>query len=160
VWEVVFRKKFGIAHVPQRFWAEDPHGRGVRRRRVVGASDDVTYMKVLSFLKSVNMPVFPAYGLEIAEVAKVAENAYRYVMIAFAEELYGACKEMDVDFWAVKEAIETHQSIGYILEPRKGIGGHCLPMAADIMEDLTSVQDIIVAAKLADKRYRKLLEDE
>jgi len=154
IWEELFEKKRGIAHVPQRYWAQDPYGRGVRRKRIIAASDDDTFIKGIKFLKDINMPTFPVYGLEVAELAKVAENAYRNVMISYAEELFGVCKELDIDFWAVKEAIETHQSIGYLLEPRDGVGGHCLPMAAEIMCDLSIFNDIISAAIDADKKYR------
>jgi len=158
--EDLLQNKLGIAHVPQRYWAEDPHGRGVRRKRVVAASDDDLLCRTIKFLKSMNLLVFPVYGLEVAELCKVAENAYRNVMISYAEELFGVCKELDIDFWAVKEAIETHQTIGYMLEPREGVGGHCLPMAAEIMQDLSKHNDIIVGARNADARYRKLIEEE
>ena len=156
--EDLLKNKMGIAHVPQRYWAEDPHSRGVRRKRIVAANDEETLFKAIKFLKSVNMTVFPTYGLEVAELCKVAENAYRYVMIAYAEELYGVCKGLDIDFWAVKEAIETHQTIGYMLEPREGIGGHCLPMAANIMETISGFNNIIVGAQIADEKYRAELE--
>lgn len=157
IWESIFKEELGIAHVPQRYWAEDPYHRGVRRKRIVAASDDETFIKAIKFLKSVNMTVFPTYGLEVAELCKVAENAYRYVMIAYAEELHEVCRELEIDFWAVKEAIETHQTIGYMLEPRDGIGGHCLPMAADIMEMISASNDIITGAREADKKYREKL---
>ena len=159
IWDELLDKHIGIAHVPQRYWGEDPHGRGVRRKRVVAASDDETFFRAIKFLKDVNMLTFPVYGLEVAELCKVAENAYRYVMIAYAEELANVCKELGVDFLAVKEAIETHQTIGYLLEPRKGIGGHCLPMAADIMEDISGFNHIISGAKEADLWYREELRD-
>jgi UDP-N-acetyl-D-mannosaminuronic acid dehydrogenase len=159
IWDDVLNKRLGIAHVPQRFWGEDPHGRGVRRKRVVAASDDDTFVRAIKFLKDVNMPTYPVYGLEVAELCKVAENAYRNVMISYAEELYGVCDELGIDFWAVKEAIETHQTIGYLLEPRGGVGGHCLPMAADIMEEISTFNDIISAAKVADVKYRKLISE-
>lgn len=158
IWNEVLKRKLGIAHIPHRYWADDPHGRGVRRKRVVAASDDDSFIRAIKFLKDVNMPTFPVYGLEVAELCKVAENAYRYVMIAYAEELYNVCKELDIDFWAVKEAIETHQTIGYILEPRKGIGGSCLPMAANIMSKMYDSNQIIAAAQEADKRYRDNLD--
>jgi UDP-N-acetyl-D-mannosaminuronate dehydrogenase len=160
IWDEILDRKMGIAHAPQRYWAADPHGRGVRRKRVLAASDNETFVRAIKFFKDVNMLIYPVYGLEVAEMCKVAENAYRYVMIAYAEELANVCKDRGIDFLAVKEAIETHQSIGYLLEPREGIGGHCLPMASDIMVDISGYNDIICGAKEADARYRKGLRDE
>lgn len=75
-----------------------------------------------------------------AEVVKTLENAYRDVRIAFAAELVRWCDAHDVDFFALRERVnsrlENSDSASYdgtavpsgaLLVPTVGVGGHCLP---------------------------------
>ncbi len=75
-----------------------------------------------------------------AEVVKTLENAYRDVRIAFAAEVVRWCDVHDVDFYAVRDAVNTRQGqsddashrptavpSGGLLVPTIGVGGHCLP---------------------------------
>jgi len=153
----LFKNKLGIAHVPHRYWAVDPTGCGIRRRRLVSASDEDTLFRTIKFFRDVDMPLVLSGDLAVAEFAKVAENAYRNLQISYMEELFGVCSDLGIDFRAVKEAMESHENIGRLPEVREGVGGHCLPMAAEIMQDLSKYNDIITAAINADARYRKLI---
>lgn len=65
-------------------------------------------------------------SIEIAELTKIIENSHRYLQIAFAEELYLYCQATDVHFSELRDALNTKWNVE-ILEPRDGIGGHCLP---------------------------------
>jgi UDP-N-acetyl-D-mannosaminuronic acid dehydrogenase len=75
-----------------------------------------------------------------AEVVKTLENAYRDVRIAFAAEIVRYCDEHDIDFYAVRDAVNaalqqtdaaskdaTAVPSGGVLVPTVGVGGHCLP---------------------------------
>ena len=75
-----------------------------------------------------------------AEVVKTLENAYRDVRIAFAAEIVRYCDAHDIDFYAVREAVNarlaqsdaasgsaTAVPSGALLVPTVGVGGHCLP---------------------------------
>lgn len=75
-----------------------------------------------------------------AEVVKTLENAYRDVRIAFASEIVRYCDEHDIDFYAVRDAVNqklaqtdsaSHDATavpsGGVLVPVVGVGGHCLP---------------------------------
>jgi UDP-N-acetyl-D-mannosaminuronic acid dehydrogenase len=75
-----------------------------------------------------------------AEIVKTLENAYRDVRIAFAAEVVRYCDEHDIDFYAVRDAVNarlaqtdtasgcaTAVPTGGILVPTIGVGGHCLP---------------------------------
>ena len=61
-----------------------------------------------------------------AEMAKVVENAYRDVNIAFANEVALACERMGVDVFAVRELINARPDRDMLI-PGAGVGGHCLP---------------------------------
>jgi len=75
-----------------------------------------------------------------AEVVKTLENAYRDVRIAFASEMVRYCDQKDIDFYAVRDAVNqklaqsdaaSHDATavpsGGVLVPVVGVGGHCLP---------------------------------
>ena len=60
-----------------------------------------------------------------AELVKLAENAYRDVNIAFANELSVICDKLDIDAWDVIEMANHHPRVN-ILQPGPGVGGHCI----------------------------------
>jgi len=61
-----------------------------------------------------------------AELTKTAENAYRDVNIAFANELAMICESAGADFMRVRELV--NKSPGhYVLLAGAGVGGHCIP---------------------------------
>ena len=76
--------------------------------------------------KSLGIPMHPVSEIEIAETTKIVENAHRYLQIAFAEDLYLYCQANNLNFPELRDALNTKWNVN-ILEPREGIGGHCLP---------------------------------
>ncbi len=83
--------------------------------------------------------MYPTSSLT-AEIVKTLENAYRDVRIAFSTEVARACEAQNVDFFALRDAVNgtLAQSDGFsddaatvptgaLLVPMIGVGGHCLP---------------------------------
>ena len=62
-----------------------------------------------------------------AEMVKLAENAFRDVNIAFANELSVVCDALGVDPWAMISLANRHPRVD-ILQPGPGVGGHCIPV--------------------------------
>jgi UDP-N-acetyl-D-mannosaminuronic acid dehydrogenase len=75
-----------------------------------------------------------------AEVVKTVENAYRDVRIAYAAEVARYCDRQDIDFFALRDAVNRQLAqeddasqnagtvpIGGLLVPTAGVGGHHLP---------------------------------
>ena len=60
-----------------------------------------------------------------AEMAKLVENAYRDVNIAFANELSLICESLNLDVWEVIAMANHHPRVN-ILSPGPGVGGHCI----------------------------------
>ena len=60
-----------------------------------------------------------------AEMAKLTENAFRDVNIAFANELSIICDKVDVDVWELIQLANRHPRVN-ILQPGPGVGGHCI----------------------------------
>jgi UDP-N-acetyl-D-mannosaminuronic acid dehydrogenase len=62
-----------------------------------------------------------------AEMAKLVENAYRDVNIAFANELSLIAEALRLDVWEVIRLANQHPRVK-ILAPGPGVGGHCIPV--------------------------------
>lgn len=60
-----------------------------------------------------------------AEMAKLTENSFRDVNIAFANELSVICDELGIDVWELIELANHHPRVN-ILQPGPGVGGHCI----------------------------------
>ncbi|HYY66408.1 MAG TPA: hypothetical protein VE622_04705, partial [Nitrososphaeraceae archaeon] len=92
------------------------------------------------------------------------ENAHRYLQIAFAEELYLYCQANNINFPELRESLNTKWNV-HILEPREGIGGHCLPKDTKMFLQASSSSSssilraikskIITAAMEVDQDYRR-----
>ncbi len=60
-----------------------------------------------------------------AEMAKLTENSFRDVSIAFANELSLICDRLDIDVWELIALANRHPRVN-ILQPGPGVGGHCI----------------------------------
>lgn len=60
-----------------------------------------------------------------AEMAKLTENSFRDVNIAFANELSLIADRLGIDVWKLIELANHHPRVN-ILQPGPGVGGHCI----------------------------------
>lgn len=60
-----------------------------------------------------------------AELAKLVENSYRDVNIAFANELSMISDKLEIDVWELIRLANHHPRVN-ILQPGPGVGGHCI----------------------------------
>jgi UDP-N-acetyl-D-mannosaminuronic acid dehydrogenase len=60
-----------------------------------------------------------------AELCKLAENAFRDVNIAYANELANVCEAIGMNVWEVIALANRHPRVN-ILQPGPGVGGHCI----------------------------------
>jgi UDP-N-acetyl-D-mannosaminuronate dehydrogenase len=110
--------------------------------------------------RSLGIPMHPVTEIETAEITKVVENAHRYLQIAFAEELYLYCQANNINFPELRDALNTKWNVN-ILEPREGIGGHCLPKDTKMFLHSSSSPSkskrskILTAAMEVDQNYRR-----
>ena len=58
-------------------------------------------------------------------MAKLVENSFRDVNIAFANELSIICAELGIDVWELIALANRHPRVN-ILQPGPGVGGHCI----------------------------------
>jgi UDP-N-acetyl-D-mannosaminuronic acid dehydrogenase len=66
-----------------------------------------------------------ATNARTAEMAKLTENSYRDVNIAFANELSVICDGLGIDVWELIALANRHPRVN-ILQPGPGVGGHCI----------------------------------
>ena len=106
------------------------------------------------------IPMHPVSSVEVAELTKIVENAHRYLQIAFAEELYLYCKSNGISFSELRESLNTKWNVE-VLEPRDGIGGHCLPKDTKmfINSSNTIKSKILQAAMEIDEEYKKFVRN-
>jgi len=159
IYKEIFDKKVCLIHVPHRYWSKDPIRHGVKQLRVMGAIDNRSLNLGFAFYKNLlNIPLYIVSSIEIAEMCKIAENAYRYLQIAFAEELKMICEERGMNFEEVRKACNTKWNIE-ILEAREGIGGHCLPKDIRYLISMSQQYNTLLKAAIkVDKQYRKWLK--
>lgn len=109
-----------------------------------------------------------------AEMAKLTENAFRDVNIAFANELSMICDKVDINVWELVELANRHPRVN-ILQPGPGVGGHCIavdpwfivspnPREARLIRTAREVNDhkpewVITKIKLAIVEYLQLNPD-
>lgn len=94
-----------------------------------------------------------------AEMAKLAENSFRDVNIAFANELSIICEDLDINVWELINLANHHPRVN-ILQPGPGVGGHCI--AVDPWFIVSSAPEstplIRTAREVNDGKPRKVLE--
>lgn len=156
----VFNKRVRLVHVPERYWVEQPDEHGIKQKRVIGGVDAESLESGLKFYRDgLGIPLHVVSSVEAAEMSKIAENAYRYVQIALAEELRMICGETGLDFEDVRKACNTKWNID-IMEARDGIDGHCLPKDIRYVVSLTPFDGLLRSAMKVDKQYREWLKRE
>ncbi len=116
-----------LVHSPERI---DPGRTDIPLEAVpklVGGIDLASTVAGAKFYESVFEHVVPVSSSDVAEFAKLLENTYRYVNIAYVNELGQAAHAMGIDF---REVIDAAASKPYGFMPfhhGPGVGGHCLP---------------------------------
>jgi UDP-N-acetyl-D-mannosaminuronic acid dehydrogenase len=94
--------------------------------RVCGGCTPATAQAMVSLYQTiVDGDLDPADAVT-AEMVKTAENAYRDVQIAFANEVALICEAAGADVWRVRELVNKSPWRQMHL-PGAGVGGHCIP---------------------------------
>jgi len=174
----ILEHRFHVVHAPHRWYALEEDVHGVNQLRVIGGvcdcclrtgirfyngveheeRSDLEYYSGTKSYRSLRIPMYSVSTVELAELSKIIENADRYLQIAFAEDLYMFCKANRISFAELRDAVNTKWNVN-ILEPRDGIGGHCIPKDTRMFLESSEIKSkILIAAQEVDKNYRKYIE--
>ena len=175
----ILEHRFHVVHAPHRWYAREEDVHGVNQLRVIGGvcdcclrtgirfydgveqgaeKEDLEYYNGNKSYRSLGIPMYSVSTVELAELSKIVENADRYLQIAFAEDLYMFCKANRISFGELRDARNTIWNVN-ILEPRDGIGGHCIPKDTRMFLESSEIKSkILIAAQEVDKDYRKYIE--
>ena len=94
-----------------------------------------------------------------AELVKLAENAFRDVNIAFANEISLVCDALDIDPWELIGLANRHPRVG-ILSPGPGVGGHCIPIDPWFIADTSPhLTPLVQAARQVNDGMPKVIAD-
>ena len=146
-----------LIHCPHRLWIGDLNNHGVKQLRAFGATNEEGLQKGLDFYRYLDIPLHICASIEIAEICKIAENSYRFVQIAFAEELRMICESSKIPFDDVRKACNTKWNIE-VHEAREGIYGECLLKDTRYLRLLIENAPILDGAILTDKKYKKWIK--
>lgn len=115
-----------VAHCPERVLPGKVMQELIINDRVIGGMTPACSQMAVTLYKTfVAADCVIASGPRVAEMAKLTENSFRDVNIAFANELSLICDKLDIDVWETVALANRHPRVN-ILQPGPGVGGHCI----------------------------------
>jgi UDP-N-acetyl-D-mannosaminuronic acid dehydrogenase len=114
-----------IAHSPERVLPGHIMRELIENDRVVGGVNDESTKKAAEFYRTFVEGEVLETTAKTAEMAKLTENSFRDVNIAFANELSILCDDMDIDVRELISLANRHPRVD-VLNPGCGVGGHCI----------------------------------
>jgi UDP-N-acetyl-D-mannosaminuronic acid dehydrogenase len=158
-----------IAHCPERVLPGRVLRELVDNDRIIGGISPRCAEMAAALYQTFVRGEIHVTNARTAELAKLAENAYRDVNIAFANELSIICDRLGINVWELIELSNRHPRV-QILSPGPGVGGHCIaidpwfiisaaPEDAKVMRAARGVNDakpqhVFTTVKAAAERLR------
>lgn len=114
-----------VAHCPERVLPGHIMTELVENNRIVGGLSNECAARAAEVYKIFCKGEIALTDAESAEMSKLAENTFRDVNIALANELATICEGLGLDVWEVIRLANKHPRVN-ILRPGPGVGGHCI----------------------------------
>ena len=114
-----------IAHCPERVLPGRVLEELVANDRIIGGLSPACSEKAKELYKTFVRGECITANARTAEMAKLTENSFRDVNIAFANELSLICDELNINVWELIKLANRHPRVN-ILNPGPGVGGHCI----------------------------------
>jgi UDP-N-acetyl-D-mannosaminuronic acid dehydrogenase len=125
-----------IAYCPERVLPGTTLHELVYNHRIVGGMTGKASEKAVALYKTFVKGDCIVADVRTAEMCKLAENAYRDINIAYANELSMICDKLDIDVWQLISLANRHPRVD-ILKPGPGVGGHCVAVDPWFIVDKT-----------------------
>lgn len=134
-----------IAYCPERIMPGKMLEELVKNDRIVGGLTEKATAMAVDFYRVFVQGQIVTTSTRTAEMCKLAENSFRDVNIAFANELSMICDKLDIDVWELIKLANRHPRVN-ILQPGCGVGGHCIPVDPWFIVDSVPMEAKLIAA--------------
>lgn len=114
-----------VAHCPERVLPGKVMQELIHNDRVIGGMTAKCSEAAVALYKTFVDGDCIITNARTAEMAKLTENSFRDVNIAFANELSIICDRLNIDVWELIKLANRHPRVD-ILKPGPGVGGHCI----------------------------------
>jgi UDP-N-acetyl-D-mannosaminuronic acid dehydrogenase len=114
-----------IAYCPERVLPGRILSELINNDRVVGGLTEQCAARAGDFYRTFVEGRCFLTDAQTAEMSKLAENAYRDLNIAYANELSVVAERLGIDAWELIDLANRHPRVN-ILKPGPGVGGHCI----------------------------------
>lgn len=114
-----------IAHCPERVLPGQVIRELIENDRIIGGMTKKCTEHAVDLYKIVVKGECIKTDARTAEMAKLTENSFRDVNIAFANELSILCDKLNINVWELIKLANRHPRVN-ILQPGCGVGGHCI----------------------------------
>ena len=106
--------------------------------KIVAGLNDESLRKAVDFYSTFVQQLVPCESLEIAEMAKILENSFRFINISFINEVKVLADKLKIDLIKVIDAAGT-KPYGFMkFYPSLGAGGHCIPVDPKFLTEIAS----------------------
>ena len=135
-----------FASAPERIDPKNKSWTLYNTPRIIGGLDSDSSERAIKFYQQFCNEVIAVESPEVAEAAKLLENAFRLVNISFVNEFAALCREIGLSIHDVIDAAQT-KPFGFMpFRPSLGVGGHCI--AIDPVYLLEFAREINVDMKI------------
>lgn len=132
-----------IAYCPERVLPGRIFQELVENDRLIGGVSAACALRAQAFYRTFVKGTCHLTTAKTAELAKLTENAYRDLNIAFANELSMICDAVDVDVEEMIALANCHPRVN-ILKPGIGVGGHCIAVDPWFIVDSAAEQATLI----------------
>lgn len=117
-----------VAFAPERVNPGDTHFDTRNTPKLIGGVTPACGQAAAALYRTIVDEVHVVSSPRVAEMAKLMENTFRQVNIAFANEMAIVCEHLGIDVWETIDAAAT-KPFGYLpFYPGPGLGGPCIPV--------------------------------
>ena len=114
-----------IAYCPERVMPGKVLHELINNDRIIGGMSLKSSERAIELYKNFLEGECLVTDVRTAEMVKLAENAFRDLNLAFANELSLICDQMGLNVWELIRLANHHPRVN-ILKPGPGVGGHCI----------------------------------
>jgi UDP-N-acetyl-D-mannosaminuronic acid dehydrogenase len=120
-------KNVSFAYCPERVLPGAIWNELVNNSRVIGVNDEEVGEVVRKLYSMFCVNSIIVTDFKTAELAKLVENSYRDINIAFANSIALIANKLNISSGEVIKIANQHPRVN-ILSPGPGVGGHCIPV--------------------------------